>query len=251
MRQAIISDIHANQEALIAVLEDIEDRGIDDIICLGDIVGYGPEPVECITLVQERCRIVLMGNHDYALLKGPEGFNFVAASAIECHKMMLDEGCLGRNRCASHLRYLEERPETYAQEGALYVHASPRDHLVEYILPSDVAYGPSGKITGVFEMIEGVCFVGHSHIPGVVTTDQKWLMPDEANGMDVSKGKFIVNDGSVGQPRDNDPRACYVEFVDGTVLYHRVEYDVAKTMKKITDGGCLHPICSKRLEKGK
>ncbi|MHC4200501.1 MAG: metallophosphoesterase family protein, partial [Planctomycetota bacterium] len=89
MKRAIISDLHANTDALEAVFEDIADRGIEDIVCLGDIVGYGPEPAECIRLVREKCRVVLMGNHDYALLTVPYGFNPVAAQAIQCHRSQL------------------------------------------------------------------------------------------------------------------------------------------------------------------
>ena len=86
MKRAIVSDIHANKEAFVAVLDDIEARGIEDIVCLGDIVGYGPEPAECIALAREKCRLTLMGNHDYALLSQPYRFNPVAAQAIRCHR---------------------------------------------------------------------------------------------------------------------------------------------------------------------
>ena len=135
--------------------------------------------------------------------------------------------------------------------GVLYVHASPRDPISEYVLQSDVAYGPNEKIIEIFGKIEGVCFCGHSHRPGVITSDFKWLSPPEANGLDVTSGKYVVNDGSVGQPRDGDPRACYVEWDDGVIAYHRVEYPFHKTMKKIADGGCLHSYCAERLAEGR
>ncbi len=251
MKRAIISDIHANADALGAVFDDIAERGIEDVVCLGDIVGYGPEPAECIQLVREKCRVTLMGNHDYALLTVPYGFNPVAAGAIECHKSMLTEGCMNHEKCNGHLEFLKDRPMKHEEDGALYVHASPRDPLVEYVLESDVAYGPNNKIIGIFEKIEGVCFVGHSHRPGIVTADFRWLNPDEADGLDVTKGKFVVNDGSVGQPRDGDPRACYVEWADGRIRFHRVEYPFRKTMKKIEETGCLHSYCAERLAEGK
>ncbi len=264
MKRAIISDIHANADALEAVFEDIADRGIEDIVCLGDIVGYGPEPAECIRLVREKCRVVLMGNHDYALLTVPYGFNPVAAQAIECHRSQLTDGCMDHKKCDGHLEFLKGLPMKHQEDGALYVHASPRDPLSDYVLESDVAYGPSKKIVEIFEKIEGVCFVGHSHRPGVVTRaspdgwkgtppgpEFRWLHPEEAEGLDVTKGKFVVNEGSVGQPRDGDPRACYVEWSDGRIHYHRVEYPFRKTMMKIEETGCLHSFCAERLAVGK
>jgi diadenosine tetraphosphatase ApaH/serine/threonine PP2A family protein phosphatase len=251
MKRAFISDIHGNQEALLAVLDDIDARGIEDVVCLGDIVGYGPEPQECIALVREKCRITTMGNHDYALLTVPYGFNPVAAQAIRCHKSQLEGGCLHHERCTGHLEFLKARPHRREEDGLLYVHASPRDPITEYVLSSDVEYGPTEKIIKIMEMLEGACFVGHSHRPGVVTSDFKWLRPAEAQGLDVSKDKFIVNEGSVGQPRDGDPRACYVELDDGKIYFHRVEYPFRKTMQKILDGGCLHSFCAERLAVGK
>lgn len=252
MRFATISDIHANQDALIAVFEDIEDRGIEDVICLGDVVGYGPEPIECIELVRERCSNVLMGNHDWALLEEPLGFNAIAAQAIYCHRSELDHGCLGQVRCGAHIEYLKNRPQTYERGDLLFVHASPRYPLIEYILETDVAYGPSEKIKANMDLISNVCFVGHSHRGGVMTEDYKWYNAlSLEDGFDVSEGKYIVNDGSVGQPRDSDTRACYVEYDDGRVYFRRVEYDYKKTMKKIHDTGCLHSICADRLAEGR
>ncbi len=251
MRRAIISDIHANLDALEAVMDDIDARGIEDIICLGDVVGYGPEPAEVIKLVCERCRVSLMGNHDYALLTVPYGFNPIAAQAISCHRSQLEGACMDHERCAKHLEWLKERPMKLEEDSVLYVHASPRDTLSEYVLKSDVAYGPNEKIIEIFDMIEGPCFCGHTHTPGVITSDFKWLSPAEANGLEVTEARFVINDGSVGQPRDGDPRACYVEWDDGTIAFHRVEYPFRKTMKKIAAGGCLHSYCAERLAEGR
>jgi diadenosine tetraphosphatase ApaH/serine/threonine PP2A family protein phosphatase len=192
-----------------------------------------------------------MGNHDYALLTVPYGFNPVAAQAIHCNRAQLEEGCLGHRRCTAHLEHLKNLPMKYEEDGALYVHASPRDPLSEYVLESDVVYGPNRKIIEIFEKIDGVCFVGHSHRPGVVTPDYRWLHIDEADGLDVSKDRFVVNEGSVGQPRDGDPRACYAEWADGKIHFHRVEYPFRKTMKKIEEAGCLHSYCAERLAEGK
>jgi diadenosine tetraphosphatase ApaH/serine/threonine PP2A family protein phosphatase len=119
------------------------------------------------------------------------------------------------------------------------------------VLASDVAHGPSEKIRGIFDMIEGVCFVGHSHFPGVVTPEFRWLRPSDADGLDVSRGKYVVNEGSVGQPRDRDPRACYVEWNDGAIFFHRVEYPFHTTMQKIEEAGCFHPLSATRLAEGR
>lgn len=251
MRLAIISDIHGNFDALEAVLADIDGRGIREILCLGDIVGYGPEPASCIDLVRERCRLSLMGNHDLALLTEPFGFNRVAAQAIHCHRHKLIDACDDEKKCGLQIDWLKERPRRHEEDGMLFVHASPRDPISEYVLPTDMADGPNEKIREIFEMIDGPCFVGHSHYPGMVSSEFKWLTPEEANGVFVIGQKAVVNDGSVGQPRDRDPRACYVELNEGRVYWHRVEYPFRKTMEKILADGCLHAYSAERLAEGK
>jgi len=183
-------------------------------------------------------------------LSVPYGFSAVAAQAINCHRSMLEGGCLDHRRCSAHIEFLKGLPQTREEDDVLYVHASPRDPLVEYVLKSDVACGPNRKIREIFDMIEGACFVGHSHKPGVITSDFQWLSPEEANGMEISRAKFVVNVGSVGQPRDGDPRACYVEWDDARIHFHRVEYPFRKTMMKIKAMGCLDNYCAERLAKG-
>jgi diadenosine tetraphosphatase ApaH/serine/threonine PP2A family protein phosphatase len=149
--------------------------------------------------------------------------------------------------------FLRALPDGAEDGPLLNVHASPRDRLVEYVLQSDVAYGPSPKIRGIFGAFEGLCVVGHSHRPGIVTPDFRWIHPREIpDGFRLEPGKqYLINDGSVGQPRDGDPRACYVEIDGDTVFFHRVKYDVARTAEMIAAIGCLHPVCADRLWSGR
>ncbi|MHC4915124.1 MAG: metallophosphoesterase family protein, partial [Planctomycetota bacterium] len=145
--------------------------------------------------------------------------------------------------------FLRALPDGAEDEGLLYVHASPRDRLSEYVLESDVAYGPGRKIIEIFERFERICLVGHSHRPGIVTDDFRWLRPtDVPDGYRLEPGrKCLVNDGSVGQPRDGDRRACYVEQDGDTIHFHRVEYDVDRAVDMIRAMDCLHPVCADRL----
>lgn len=254
MRRAYISDIHGNSPALEAVLADIEQRGIGETWCGGDMVGYGPEPERCIELVAGHCSKCIMGNHDWALLNAPLGFNPVAAEAIYCNRKIMGEKCMLKPGAGCEAwDFIRDLPDGIEESGVLYVHASPRDRMSEYVLESDVAYGASDKITDIFTRFEGLCVVGHSHRPGIVTPDFAWLRPGNvADGLVMKPGRnYLVNDGSVGQPRDGDTRACYVEQDDERVVFHRVEYDYHKTMKMIKDAGCLHPVCAERLAVGR
>jgi diadenosine tetraphosphatase ApaH/serine/threonine PP2A family protein phosphatase len=254
VRRAYISDIHGNAPALEAVLADIDRRGIGEIWCGGDLVGYGPEPERCIELVRARVRRGVMGNHDWALLNAPAGFNPVAAEAIRCNRRMMGEHCLaGVAPGCQAWDYLRGLPDGVEEPGLLQVHASPRDRLSEYVLASDVAYGPSEKIRDIFSRFEGLCVVGHSHRPGVVTPDFRWLCPAELpEGLELEPGrKYLANDGSVGQPRDGDPRACYLEQDGRRLSFHRVEYDCRRTMELIRRSGCLAEVCAARLALGR
>ncbi len=254
MRRAFISDIHGNTPALEAVLADIDARGIGEIWCGGDLVGYGPDPEGCIRILARRARRSIMGNHDWALLNSPLGFNPVAAEAIACNRKIMGEHCYAgvQPGCAAW-NYLRGLPDGIEEPGTLYVHASPRDRLSEYVLASDVAYGPSDKILDIFSRFERLCVVGHSHRPGIVTPDFRWLRPEEVpDGLVMEPGrKYLLNDGSVGQPRDGDNRACYAEVDGERLIFHRVAYDYKKTMEMIYKIGCLAPICAERLAVGR
>jgi predicted phosphodiesterase len=217
-RRAIISDIHGNLVALEAVLADIKSQGVDEIVCLGDICGYGPQPVECIRRVREVCAWVLMGNHDEALFVAPKDFSPNALISILWQRSILEpkEGCTQEE--AVHWTWLKNLPASRKEKDVLYVHASPRDPLYEYVLREDFednGFGPPQKARELFASIEGFCFCGHSHRPGVVAEDYKWRLPSE-----LEKGPYLVrrglktfvNVGSAGQPRDGITSACYCIF---------------------------------------
>jgi len=249
---AIISDIHGNLEALEAVLRDIDRQKIREVLCLGDIVGYGPDPEACVDLVRERCRFCLSGNHDYAVLTTAVNFNPVAAEAIDCHRAILRDGIESDAEKQARWQYLEGLLIQKEEDDRLYVHGSPRDPRFEYILPTDLVFGLFDKISDIFEMIRHVCFVGHSHMPGVVDERMEFLTPSVLDGRyRIEKGKAIVNVGSVGQPRDGDNRACYVTVSDGEVTYHRISYDYQKTLEKVIRLGGVDEFVGTRLAIGR
>ena len=260
---AIISDLHSNLEALTAVMEDIRSQGIGEIVCLGDVVGYGPDPEACVDIVQRDCRFCLSGNHDYAVLTRPERFNPLATEAVEyTRRRMLPNGARGgwrkmlgfnRARLEHRWRFLEEQLPDKRELDFHYVHGSPRDNRNEYILETDVTFGNTEKIRDIFGMIPRVCFVGHSHVPGIVTDDFEFLSPaDLEDELTFEDGrKYIVNVGSVGQPRDADNRACYATVDGQTLRYRRVEYDYKATMRKMKAVGPLSEQLADRLEQGR
>ena len=259
---AIISDIHGNLTALKAVLADIRRKGIDRIFCLGDVVGYGPNPCECIDLVRKRCEIAVCGNHDMAVLSQAFGFREAARDAIDWTREQVQPGPITRFTArGARWRFLEYLPDRYQAGRALYVHASPRNPVVEYIEEVDVAdqgFGPSEKIQEIFSRVEQLCFVGHTHQPGVFTGDFKHIRPpklDDGAYNIPEDGKTIVNVGSVGQPRDRDPRSCYVTLDDGevdlTVRFHRVAYNVDKVIAEVGKIDKLDERLGLRLREGR
>lgn len=232
---AIISDIHANLEALEAVLADIDQQGIREIICLGDIVGYGPDPAECIDRVKERCRLTIRGNHDEALLRGPIGFTPIAREAMEWTRKVLRPR-FWKPAARARWKYIESLPLQADWEEFLLVHGSPRDPTSEYIMDRDVLFGNNQKFIEIFARVQKVCFAGHTHIAGVFYDGPRWVRQSEIHGSFRYDGvKMIINVGSVGQPRDRDPRACYltVNGQDRSFRYHRVPYNWEATREKI------------------
>jgi len=249
-RVAIISDIHANREALEAVLADAEAQGSNEVVCLGDVVGYGIDAEACIDLVQRTCSLCLCGNHDWAVLNTAFGFNQMARQAIDLTRDRLSPARWPWPSRKRRWAFLKSLPETHQRNGRLLVHGSPRDPVTEYIFPEDVEVDP-GKMEEIFAKFERTCFVGHTHLPGVFTEDMAFFSPAEIGGrFDLARGKAVVNVGSVGQPRDGDLRACYVQVEDGQVFYRRVQYDVRKTMEKIR-ASHLDALCAERLALGR
>ena len=249
---AVISDIHANREALEAVLEELGKLKPAKIICLGDIVGYGPDPVWCVDTVKKECNVVLGGNHDYALIYGAKDFSESAGTTVRYHRQMLmprmDRTAEDQRR-AERWDFLKGLPHRYQEDSLLYVHASPRNPVSEYLQERDCRMNLQKKLTTNFSLVPWLCFHGHTHQPGVITEDFKYIKPKHFYKAEEGR-KAIINVGSVGQPRDSDPRACFVTL-DGTeVQYVRVEYDIEAAIKKIQSLGGLDPSFPARLRAG-
>ncbi len=244
--KAILSDVHGNAEALRAVLEDIEKRGIKEIYCLGDLVGYGPEPVECIEFARA-FRVNLLGNHEDAILFEPEGFSQRAKLAAEWTRKELERASFGGEDLFEFLGSLSKR---HLENGVIYVHGSPRDPTQEYIFPTDVKR--SQKLKSIFSRFDKVCFAGHTHYTGIITDKKEFLSPpDLCNIYVIDEEKALINVGSVGQSRDGNSKAGYVTFDGDTVVFHRVKYDVKKTADKILNMHGLDDSLGTRLLAGK
>jgi diadenosine tetraphosphatase ApaH/serine/threonine PP2A family protein phosphatase len=231
---AVITDIHANLPALEAVLESIEGRGLEQIWCLGDVVGYGADPDACADLVSERCELCLVGNHDLAVLGELDiaAFSEAAAAAVEWTR----EGIAERT-----LEFLRPLVPEALRDGVALFHASPRDPVWEYVLSIEQAHACMEV------QPERVALIGHSHVslffnrypedggPGEVRGEQAG---DEVR-LALAEGRWLVNPGSVGQPRDGDPRAAWLELdPDGMAArFHRVPYDIDRAAAAIVDAG--------------
>lgn len=246
-KRAILSDIHGNLTALEAVLADIQQQNVDSIVCLGDIVGYGPEPCACLDRAME-FEFSILGNHDNSALFDPEGFNTAAEQAIFWTRRQLECG----DNEADNLRRLEflaHMPRTRLEGPILFVHGSPRGPTNEYVFPEDT-YNRR-KMEKLFSLVPGVCFQGHTHVPGIFTADMRFLRPEEiGDHYSLTNEKVMVNVGSVGQPRDNDPRSCYVITDGQTIRFRRVEYDIEATVKKIEAISELDNFLGYRLREG-
>jgi predicted phosphodiesterase len=230
---AIISDIHSNLPALEAVLAAIDDAELEEIWCLGDVVGYGAQPDECTRLVADRCSLCLVGNHDLAVLDELDvsSFSPAAAAAVRWTR---------EEAAAETLDFLRDlQPADEGREVALY-HASPRDPVWEYVLWPDQA------AECIAVQAQRVSLIGHSHVAlfFAVPADGAGAWPaNEARGaqagdgttLDVSEGKWLINPGSVGQPRDGDPRAAWLELDTERwlVTYHRVAYEIDRAAEAI------------------
>jgi predicted phosphodiesterase len=256
---AVISDIHSNLEALTAVLADIEKRGIRTIYCLGDVIGYGPDPGECLDLIIEKTKWCVLGNHDYAAFYEPTNFNYAAEQASFWTREVLEieDGKEVRDRRWGFLGELPMRHRLETKLGANtaiinFVHASPRRPINEYIFPDDVYTNPL-KVRLLFERVEHICFVGHTHMPGVFLDEPDFYLPDELNNVYpiIDDEKAIINIGSVGQPRDKDSRASYVYVNENEVHFVRVEYDFEATIRKITAIEQLDNFHAERLREGR
>lgn len=252
MRQALISDIHGNYEALTAVMTDIQSQRIDRVVCLGDIVGYGPNPCQCLDVVMSKCDLTILGNHDQAALFDPEGFNPVALRAIYWTRDELDRGPGSPRNINERWDFLSELPRAQAEGDILYVHGSPRDATNEYVFPETIY--DQGRMKLLFDRVVRLAFQGHTHMPGIFTTDGEFITPEDCDHLfPISEEKLMINVGSVGQPRDEDPRSCYA-ILDNSkhqLEYRRVEYDIETTVQKIYSVPDLDNMLGDRLRGGR
>ncbi len=241
MRIGIFSDVHANLEALVTVLELFRKEGVQWLLCCGDIVGYGPDPERCIELVRTSRAKVVAGNHDWAVAGriGIGSFNPVAARAVSWTRDRLDEQLLG---------YLSNLPLTDDAGPFHFLHSAPSAPSEwEYIVTLEEAVAEMGSF------ITDICFIGHSHIPmaverisgrqaRIITENPFELRPD---------ARYLINVGSVGQPRNGDPRACclIIDWDERKAVFHRLKYDFTITQKKIAAAG-LPAFLAERLATG-
>lgn len=250
-KTAIISDLHANREALDAVLLDIKSQEVTEVVCLGDLIGYGPEP-RAVLMEALNWRFSLRGNHEDALLFLAVDFNPDAARAIDWTRDQLNDPESDKTENHKLWNFLGDLKDHRPEDGVLWLHASPRHFTKEYVRPHDVA--DKQKMEEIFSKFDHLCFCGHTHEPGVFTEGFKFYPPRAfANKFKLQDGKkYYINIGSVGQPRDRDPRSCYVILHEGGVVeYRRVEYDFKKTMEKIYANPLIPRRFGERLEHGR
>ncbi len=237
---AIVSDVHGNLEALDTVLGDIERRGITSIVCLGDFVGYGASPNECIETLRPRVRAAVAGNHDLAACGKLKlaYFNPDAAAAAR----WTDEHLSDSSRA-----YLQELPFEARWEGMLLVHASPSSPgSWHYVLSTSDAEMEMESYE------EPVCMIGHSHVPGAFEWGRRGIRYTRDAEIPLQvECRYLVNVGSVGQPRDGDPRAAYLVVDDerGALTHVRLEYDIEGAMQRIVAAG-LPRFLAERLQWG-
>jgi len=235
LRIAIISDIHSNLEALTKAFEIIETKNVDEIVCLGDIVGYGANPNECVELIRKRVKYVIMGNHDYAVAVDPNELIYFSSHARESD--LWTREVLTRE----NLEFLKSLPFTISFKNLLFVHSAPaQPREWEYIFTESQA-----KIQFQY-FNEKICFIGHSHFPGVFPENGFY------NGKLEKSTRYIINVGSIGQPRDGDWRLCFGIFDTERWTYEQIrsEYDVERTADKIIQNG-LPEFLARRLFVGR
>jgi diadenosine tetraphosphatase ApaH/serine/threonine PP2A family protein phosphatase len=239
VRVAVVSDIHGNLQALEAVIASIDRDAPDEIWCLGDLVGYGPRPNRCCALVAERADVCLIGNHDLAALGllDLEIFSPDAAAAGAWTAGVLEP---------EPRAFLEALEPWGKREGVGLFHASPRDPVWEYVLSPGIAYA------GLAATSQDLVLVGHSHVALVFRLSTTTLAT-AAEGTEAELGdeRWLLNPGSVGQPRDGDPRAAWLllDLDARRATFRRVEYDVEKTQAEIRERGLPEALAA-RLEHG-
>ncbi|MBI5874059.1 MAG: metallophosphoesterase family protein [Candidatus Omnitrophica bacterium] len=241
MRYAVFSDVHSNLEAFEAVLEAAHKSHIDQYLFLGDIVGYGANPCECIAHLRKLCPLIVAGNHDWGVvgMTDLDYFNEEARASLVWTKEAIAEA---DRIFLSQLKLVQESVRFCIVHGTL-------SHPEEFDYMTD-----GQRAAKTFYLLEQeVCFVGHSHRPGVFVDDTEKIYYQVPKRLDIVKGRrYIVNDGSIGQPRDGDWRACFCIYDDNasTIEFRRVEYNIHEAQKKILEAG-LPRILADRLSIGR
>jgi diadenosine tetraphosphatase ApaH/serine/threonine PP2A family protein phosphatase len=241
MRAAVVSDIHSNLHALEAVFADIAAEGVDEVWCLGDVVGYGPRPNECCALVRERATVALCGNHDLAAVGSLDVAEFSGDAAVAARwtASTLEQG---------HREWLAALEPAGERADVELYHGSPRDPIWEYVLSEDVA------LLCLLETEAPLVLVGHSHVALAISWDGGTLAGGVSPGgseLDLSSARILGNPGSVGQPRDGDPRAAWL-LLDtdvGLGTFRRIPYEIARTQAEIRELG-LPDVLAARLAHG-
>jgi Predicted phosphoesterase len=240
MRVAVISDIHGNDHALAAVLEDVDTASPDAIWCLGDVVGYGPAPNECCAVLAARSDLCLVGNHDLVVLGKLDvtDFNGDAAAAALWTRGQLDE---------TSRAFLEPLEPSAELDSAQLFHASALDPVWDYVLSAEAAYA------SLVATHAPVVLVGHSHVAlgiGLVDTDLRGGSAPAGTELRL-EGRWLLNPGSVGQPRDGDPRAAWLllDTDENVATFHRVAYPIEETQRAMRAAGLPEPLAA-RLAQG-
>lgn len=231
MRYAILADIHSNLTAFTEVLDDIERRGgAEEIWCLGDVVGYGPDPCQCIELLRRQNHVCIAGNHDWAAIGkiDTSDFNPYAAAAAHWTAQQLSP---------EDVHYLDNLPLVIEKGDFTLVHGSPRDPIWEYLLSTVSAKQNFAYFQSQF------CLIGHSHVPLIFEQNEAGAclfseFPADAV-LRLAENRLIINPGGVGQPRDGDPRASYAIYDSetGTITLYRIPYDIGATQSRMTEYG--------------
>jgi len=234
------------------VLADVENRGVKNVVCLGDVIGYGPRPLDSLDRVREKCLWSLMGNHDFGVMYEPTHFNAGAEAAVFWTRRQFE---MESDKELRALRWKFLGSMLIRQkfgDGFMVVHGSPRHPISEYVFPDDVTVSPK-KMRQIFELIERACLVGHTHVQGVFTDEPDFYTPGELGNTYRFNDdeKVLINVGSVGQPRDRDPRSGYVILHEDHVEFVRIEYDIPAVVKQIEEIPELNEFFGQRLLEGR
>ena len=234
MRCVILADIHSNLAAFEAVLSHADSSaGFDKVWCLGDVVGYGPDPNECIERLRQFEHVCIAGNHDWAAIDKMDTSEFNPVAALAAH-------WTAQQLTAENKDYLQALPVTLCENGFTLAHGSPREPIWEYLLSTEAAQDNFAYFETAY------CLVGHSHVPLIfeLSDDKAVYREFRESNLKLIEKRMIINPGSVGQPRDGDPRASYALYDSETqtIRHYRVEYDIPVTQKRMAERGLPTPL---------